>query len=258
MRSTSASATSFFARTASRSLVPSASSFLRFRSSSSAFAFSFARPSTSFFMFPMRSSISIKSRRGSASFSSSDCMRSWHITMSVFCRWLSLVTNAMAEFLASSTASRSARSLRSRSSASRRLTCAVSEHLVASEMRSAKVLVPIKSSRYSSRPSSPSRSAFGFMRAICSTSPCRIRNRLCSRSTPSATSVSTTSRCVDLAPPMKYCDEPLLCTSRLMDSTLPGTSCRWSGLRCSSPDSRSRTKLTVTDAYVKSGWAAEL
>jgi hypothetical protein len=39
-------------------------------------------------------------------------------------------------------------------------------------------LLPMMSSRYSSMPSSPGAAPFGFIIAICSTSPCRMRKRL--------------------------------------------------------------------------------
>lgn len=63
---------------------------------------------------------------------------------------------------------------------------------------------PMRSSRYSSRPSSCGDGALGFIIAICSTSPCRMRKRLWSRSTPRSLHSAVTSVKLDGLPPTKY------------------------------------------------------
>jgi len=59
---------------------------------------------------------------------------------------------------------------------------------------------PMISSKYSSNPTSLEFKAIGFIRDICSTSPCKIKNLLCSRSIPLPYKSSHTSLNVDSYP----------------------------------------------------------
>mmetsp|Transcript_9550 Transcript_9550/g.37224 ORF Transcript_9550/g.37224 Transcript_9550/m.37224 type:complete len:259 (+) Transcript_9550:2638-3414(+) len=108
----------------------------------------------------------------------------WYATVLCLRHSRSLAMKASASCLASS------RTSFSFSTSLRRLTWPVrfsfnsSRALLFCSMGSTYWLVPMMSSRYSRRPSSPGFAAFGFIMEICSTSPWRMRNLLLLRSTP--------------------------------------------------------------------------
>mmetsp|Transcript_5406 Transcript_5406/g.14510 ORF Transcript_5406/g.14510 Transcript_5406/m.14510 type:complete len:410 (-) Transcript_5406:501-1730(-) len=96
----------------------------------------------------------------------------------------SLAMKASASRLASSRTSFSFSTSLRRFTWPERFSLSSSSALLAASMGSTYWLVPMISSRYSRRPSSPGVAPLGFIMEICSTSPWRIRNRLLFRSTP--------------------------------------------------------------------------
>jgi len=93
----------------------------------------------------------------------------------------------------------------------------------ASSMGATWQLEPMMSSRYSRIPSSCAVGALGFIIEICSTSPCRIRKRLWSRSMPRWRSSLVTSVKLLVLPLTMYLDELSRRASRETSRQLPGT-----------------------------------
>ena len=137
--------------------------------------------------------------------------------------WRSLAMNVSASALAPPSASRSF------STSFRRLTCpplwslSASSAFAFSSIGSTYWFVPMMSSRYSSRPSSPGFCALGFIIEICSTSPCRMRNRLLFRSTPCVFKSVVTSVKLLVFSSMKYLLVLFLYASREMTKSDPVT-----------------------------------
>mmetsp|Transcript_30588 Transcript_30588/g.94739 ORF Transcript_30588/g.94739 Transcript_30588/m.94739 type:complete len:594 (-) Transcript_30588:205-1986(-) len=126
----------------------------------------------------------------------------------------------------------------------------------AASMGSTYAFEPMMSSRYSNKPSSCGDGALGFIIAICSTSPWRMRKRLLSRSMPLRRRSAPTSLNVAVLPSTSYLLWFDAYAVRDTTSSLPGTSVNASGFAGSSASTTS-AKCTETRADSRSGYVSD-
>ena len=185
--------------------------------------------------------------------SSASREKSWYSTERVLRSSRSFAMKSSASAFAPPSASRSFSTILRRFTCDPRLSLSSSSAFAFSSIGSTYWFVPMMSSRYSSRPSSPGFSPLGFIIEICSTSPWRIRNRLLFRSTPCALSSVVTSVKLDVFWSMKYLLVLLRYASREMTKSEPGTASKSSP--CLSTIS---WKCTSTRAYSNERKSVEL
>ena len=104
-----------------------------------------------------------------------------------------------------------------------------SSFLPASSIGSTYWFVPMISSIYSNNPSSPGFTPFGFIIEICSTSPCKIKNRLLFKSTPLPFNKFVTSVKLEVFLFTKYFEVLLMYASLAMVNSEFGTEVNPSG-----------------------------